>query len=81
MAGKGDTYRPVDAQRYRAGWERTFLKGFGWAGEVDLTRPQDLPSPLREAVENMDLGPVSADDYVFFASDAQPVRLPGDRHG
>ena len=71
MAGKGDTPRPCDPVKYAEGWERTFGKRYGWAGEVDLTRPQDLPSPLREIVENMDLGPVSADDYIFFANDPE----------
>ena len=54
---KGDSPRPVDAQKYRENWERIFWRPFK---EISFERK---PDPLEEALE--DLTRMSQEDGLY----------------
>ena len=89
MAGKGSTPRPVDAARYREGWERTFGNATGkFVAQLERDfgpRTGPLPPGLAARVDSFvsfDYG-VPTEEYMEYLRnrDHQPVRLPGGRHG
>lgn len=85
MAGKGDRPRPTDLTRYREGWERAF----GSDILVRANRPgeprAEVAGPLKGCyVAHVDAQPARHHDQygrAWLCDVAQPVRLPGDRHG